>query len=224
MARPARAAVTQMVELNSAHASLSVTGNGLVTLTEDLARRFISIELDAGCGGPGGSRAFPPATSLTTGFRRTAPGPAARAALTIWRWGRHYAGDEIRPAAGRSGVSTFGAAGAATRFWPSAAVDPVMRIETVKARDPNRRRVAELFNAWWETPPSCKACKGQRPCRRGYQDRGSTGPRSAVARPPHRGPGRHSRCRLRPRPAGVRQVECCHLRTPANFKRSLGGI
>jgi hypothetical protein len=29
-------------------------------------------------------------------------------------------------------------------------LDPVERIEALKARDPRRQRIAELFNTWWE--------------------------------------------------------------------------
>lgn len=92
--RPARVRTfgrTQMVALNST-AFVAVTGNGL-TVTEDLARRFILCELDARCEDPE-QRQF------KAGFvgeieRRRAELLAA--ALTIWRWGRQNFAEVGRP-------------------------------------------------------------------------------------------------------------------------------
>jgi hypothetical protein len=86
--RPARVRVlgeTRMVPLNST-AFVAVTGNGL-TVTEDLARRFIQCELDARCEDPE-LRPFP-AGFLEEVERRRADLLAA--ALVIWRWGRQNA-------------------------------------------------------------------------------------------------------------------------------------
>jgi len=143
--RPARARVlgqTRMVELNST-AFIAVTGNGL-TVTEDLARRFILVELDARCEEPE-SRAFPPGFLDNIMVRRP---ELLAAALTIWRWGRHYATELTRG-------KPLGSFERWTQWCRDPLLtldccDPVERIETVKARDPKRRRVAELFTAWWE--------------------------------------------------------------------------
>ena len=86
--RPARVRVlgrSLMVPLNST-AFIAVTGNGL-TVTEDLARRFILCELDARCEDPE-SRPF------TSGFLKGIEHRRAEllaAVLTIWRWGRQNA-------------------------------------------------------------------------------------------------------------------------------------
>jgi hypothetical protein len=68
-----------------------VTGNGLV-LSEDLARRFITLELDAGVEDPE-ARDFR-GDLLKEVFEHR--GALLRDALTIWRWGR-LAGEDIRP-------------------------------------------------------------------------------------------------------------------------------
>lgn len=143
--RPARVRLlgqTRMVPLNST-AFVAITGNGL-TVTEDLARRFISCELDAHCEDPE-QRPFP------TGFldqveRRRAELLAA--VLTIWRWGR------LNTTALKRGKPL----GSFERWaeWcrdPLVALgcrDPVERIELLKANDPRRQRIADLFRTWWE--------------------------------------------------------------------------
>jgi hypothetical protein len=86
--RPARVRLlgqTRMVPLNST-ALIAVTGNGL-TVTEDLARRFISCQLDARCEDPE-LRPFPAGFLDQVEQRRA---DLLAAALTIWRWGRQNA-------------------------------------------------------------------------------------------------------------------------------------
>jgi hypothetical protein len=131
-----------MVPLNSA-AFIAVTGNG-VTLTEDLARRFIVCELDARCEDPE-SRPF------ETGFLESIEARRAEllaALLTIWRWGRLNASALVK---GKPlGSFEIWAAWCRDPLLGLGCQDPVERIETLKARDPRRQRVAELFGAWWE--------------------------------------------------------------------------
>ena len=86
--RPARVrlmATSQMVPLNSA-AFIAVIGNGL-SVSEDLARRFLGVDLDAQCEDPE-ARQFP-AGFLESIFGRRSDLLAG--ALTIWRWGRQKA-------------------------------------------------------------------------------------------------------------------------------------
>jgi hypothetical protein len=120
-----------------------VTGNGLV-LSEDLARRFIAIELDAGVEDPE-ARDFR-GDLLKDVFEHR--GALLRDALTIWRWGRN-AGDEIRP--GRP-LGSFHDWGRWCRdpLLALGCVDPAARVADVKANDPRRRQLAELFASWWE--------------------------------------------------------------------------
>jgi hypothetical protein len=90
------------------------------------------------------ARRFPP------GFlKRTAAGRAAllSAGLTIWRWGRQNAAalHQGRPLGSfedwcawvRDPLLTLGCA------------DPAARVAQIKASDPTRRALAELFAAWW---------------------------------------------------------------------------
>jgi hypothetical protein len=143
--RPARVRLlgqTRMVPLNST-AFVAITGNGL-TVTEDLARRFIPCELDARCEDP-------ELRPFSTGFLDQIEQRRAElltAVLTIWRWARQNATVLAR---GKS-LGSF-------ETWaewcrdPLVALgcrDPVERIEVLKANDPRRQRIAELFNNWWE--------------------------------------------------------------------------
>jgi hypothetical protein len=64
-------------------AFVAITGNG-ITLSEDLVRRFVVVELDPRMEDPE-NRAFPPGFLTSISARRT---ELLTAALTIWRWGR----------------------------------------------------------------------------------------------------------------------------------------
>jgi hypothetical protein len=99
--RPARVRVfgeLRMAVLNST-AFIAITGNGL-TVSEDLARRFINCKLDAGC-----------------------EDPESRSFETWCNWVR----DPLLMLGCR---------------------DPVERIEMLKAHDPYRQNIAELFKTW----------------------------------------------------------------------------
>jgi putative DNA primase/helicase len=143
--RPARVRVlgeTRMVLLNST-AFVAVTGNGL-SVTEDLARRFILCELDAHCEDPE-LRPFASGFLENIECRR---GELLAAVLTIWRWGRQNT----------TGLTRGKPLGSFETWseWcrdPLVALgccDPVERIEALKANDPRRQRIGELFRAWWE--------------------------------------------------------------------------
>ena len=141
--RPARCRVlgfSKMVELNSA-AFIAVTGNGL-SVSEDLARRFISVELDAGVEDPE-SREFKPGFIDGVFARR---GELLSSALTIWRWGMRAS-----PPAG----IPLGSFETWSRWVRDPLValgcrDPVERIRTAKTRDPARQHVVAIFSAWRE--------------------------------------------------------------------------
>jgi hypothetical protein len=143
--RPASVRVlgeTRTVMLNST-AFVAVTGNG-ITLSEDLTRRFIVCEIDARCEDPE-TRPFADGFLEEVERRRA---ELLAAVLTIWRWGRQNA----------STLSKGKALGSFERWagWcrdPLLALgccDPVERIEALKANDPRRQHVVELFRAWWE--------------------------------------------------------------------------
>jgi hypothetical protein len=141
--RPARVRVfgeLRMAGLNST-AFIAITGNGL-TVSEDLARRFISCKLDAGCEDPE-SRSFGPGFLDQIEQDRD---ELLSAALTIWRYGRQNQQHlkRGRPLGSfetwcdwvRDPLLTLGCS------------DPVERVDMLKAHDPYRQKIAELFKTW----------------------------------------------------------------------------
>jgi hypothetical protein len=142
--RPARVRVlgrSEMVEMNST-AFVIVTGNGL-SLSEDLSRRFLDCELDA-------RMEDPEARPLQAGFLDRILERRAELlsdVLTIWRWGRQNSAGLHR---GQSlGSYEQWAAWIRDPLLALGCADPVARMRDAKANDPQRRRLDELFNAWW---------------------------------------------------------------------------
>jgi len=132
---------SRMVTLE--HASfIALTGNGL-TVSEDLARRFLYCELDAHCEDPE-RRSFEP--GFIDSIRMDRSGLLS-AALTIWRWGRQTKMNRGIP------LGSFEEWGVWVRdpLLALGCPDPVDRVRQIKERDPARQRVIELFAAWWET-------------------------------------------------------------------------
>jgi hypothetical protein len=131
----------RMLVLNST-AFVVVTGNAL-TVSEDLARRFISAELDARMEDPE-ERPFQPGFLKSIGERRA---ELLGDLLTIWRWRRQNAGAlrRGRPLGSfetwcewvRDPLLTLGCA------------DPVERISEAKGKDQRRRRAVEILSTWW---------------------------------------------------------------------------
>jgi hypothetical protein len=130
-----------LIPLN-ALAQLFVTGNG-VLLAQDIVRRFIPTEFDAGMEDPE-RRSFPGGDILANTVHRR---PELLAALlTIWRWGR-----------GSGDIKRGVVLGSYERWcaWvrdPLLALgcrDPVDRLSEAKARDPFRQTISALFDAWW---------------------------------------------------------------------------
>ena len=131
---------SRMVTLE--HASfIALTGNGL-SVSEDLARRFLYCELDAHCEDPE-RRSFEPGF---IDYIREHRSELVSASLTIWRWGRQTEMKRGVP------LGSFEQWGESVRD-PLVALglpDPVDRIRQIKERDPARQRVIEMFAAWWE--------------------------------------------------------------------------
>jgi hypothetical protein len=143
--RPARVRLlgqTRMVPLNST-AFVAITGNGL-TVTEDLARRFVTWELNARCEDPE-LRPFP-AGFLEDIERRRAE--LLGAALTIWRWGRQNA--VWLPRSKPLGSFETWAEWCRDPLVALGCCDPVERIQSLKANDPRRQRIGDIFSTWWE--------------------------------------------------------------------------
>jgi len=158
--RPARVRVlgkSQMVPLNSC-AFISLTGNGLA-VSEDLARRFLSCNLDA-------QMEDPEAREFAPGFldRILAARPALLAAvLTIWRWGRQNPSEMTRGL--RLGSFETWAEWVRDPLLTLGCADPVKRIQEAKAGDARRRLVFELFDAWYAEHGT-----GQKPAKDLHED------------------------------------------------------
>lgn len=142
--RPARVRLlgkSRMLPLNSS-ALITLTGNGL-TISEDLARRFLTVEMDPHMEDPE-ARSF--ATDIRADVTRRRVELLA-ASLTIWRWGR------------RGGANKRGKPLGSFELWCEwvrdplltlGCKDPVERISEAKERDGRRQAIAELFLIWWE--------------------------------------------------------------------------
>ena len=141
--RPARVRVmgkSLMVPVNSA-AFIALTGNGL-TVSEDLARRFLSCILDAGMEDPE-ARPFAPGYLDRIMGRRP---ELLAAALTIWRWGRQNSDSLTRGL--RLGSFETWCEWVRDPLLTLGCADPVQRSRDAKADDPRRRQVMDLYDAW----------------------------------------------------------------------------
>lgn len=143
--RPARVRImgrSAMAALNCA-AFIAVTGNGL-SVSEDLARRFLEVPLDPQCEDPE-ARPFAPGFLDDILMRRS---ELLAAALTILRWGRQNTASLTR---GLS-VGSFETWAEWVRdpLLTLGCQDPVERARAAKVNDPQRQRVAEVFATWWE--------------------------------------------------------------------------
>jgi hypothetical protein len=141
---PARVRVlgkSEMRKLNAA-AFVVLTGNGL-TITEDLARRFVVVNLDAGMEDPE-SRPFERDILKEIANRRS---ELLAALLTIWRWGRKTSG-----LARGLPFGSFESWTISVRD-PMLALgcqDPVERVRETKQQDSQRQQIADIFSTWWD--------------------------------------------------------------------------
>ncbi|MDX5931837.1 hypothetical protein [Acidiphilium acidophilum] len=136
---------TRMVLLNST-AFVAVTGNGL-SVSEDLARRFLACELDPKCDDPE-ARDFPDGRDGFLATIRARRGELLTAALTIWRWGRQNDADLTKGKA--FGSFETWARWVRDPLLTLGCADPVEAIARAKARDPRRLKLVEMFDQWWE--------------------------------------------------------------------------
>ena len=142
--RPARVRVlgrSQMVPLN-ASTFVILTGNGL-SVSEDLARRFIAVDFDARTEDPE-ARTFPGDIRAEVAKRRN---ELLAALLTIWRWGRIE--DDLK--SGRMlGSFEQWCAWVRDPLLALGCQDPADRVSEAKERDGRRQVIAELFAIWSE--------------------------------------------------------------------------
>jgi hypothetical protein len=142
--RPARVRLlgrSQMVPLN-ASAFVILTGNGL-TVSEDLARRFVAVDLDARTEDPE-LRPFATDIRVAVTQRRT---ELLAALLTIWRWGR--IATNIKPGIALGSFAQW-CRWVRDPLLALGCQDPVVRISEAKQRDGHRQVVADLFSIWWD--------------------------------------------------------------------------
>jgi hypothetical protein len=142
--RPARVRLlgrSQMMPLN-ASAFVILTGNGL-TVSEDLARRFVAVDFDARTEDPE-VRPFVSDIRVEVTQRRT---ELLAALLTIWRWGR--IATNIRPGVALGSFAQW-CRWVRDPLLALGCQDPVERISEAKQRDARRQAVADLFAIWWD--------------------------------------------------------------------------
>jgi hypothetical protein len=132
---------SQMVLLN-ASAFVVLTGNGL-TVSEDLARRFIIVELDPRTEDPE-ERPFKMDIRAEVKKRRT---ELLAALLNIWRWGR--VSPSIEPGLPLGSFEQW-CRWVRDPLLALGCQDPVERIGETKERDSSRQAIAQLFTTWWE--------------------------------------------------------------------------
>lgn len=122
---------------------LACTGNGL-TISEDLTRRFLMVEMDAGMEDPT-RRPFRGDFLAVIEADRSA---LLADALIIWRWGR-IQGEALPEGAPIGSFGTW-ARWCRDPLVALGCADPVLRLAQLNANDPRRRQIAELFGAIWE--------------------------------------------------------------------------
>lgn len=131
----------RMLLLNST-AFVIVTGNAL-TVSEDLARRFITAELDARMEDPE-ERPFLPGFLKSIGERRA---ELLADVLTIWRWGRQNL-DVLKRGRPLGSFETW-CEWVRDPLLTLGCADPVERISEVKGKDQRRGRAVEILSTWW---------------------------------------------------------------------------
>jgi hypothetical protein len=140
--RPSKARIfgkLVLIRLN-ALAFQAVTGNGL-TLSKDIVRRFIRVELDARMEDPE-IRVF--TSNLLQDLRRDRLDALAEL-LTIWRWGRQTP----LPRGVPFGSYEQWAEWVRDPLIALGCQDPVARLSVTKTQDPARQQIANAFNRWW---------------------------------------------------------------------------
>jgi hypothetical protein len=148
--RPAKVRQFRTLDLVTLNAlcSVFVTGNGIL-LAQDIVRRFIPTELDAGIEDPE-RRPFDGDIVAEIAARRS---ELLAALLTVWRWGR------------QNKRLKRGIALGSYEQWCSwvrdplldlGCQDPVKRVLETKRRDPYRQMIGTLFVTWW-------SCHGDNP-------------------------------------------------------------
>ena len=142
--RPARVRLlgkSQMVPLNTS-TFVILTGNGL-TVSEDLARRFIAVDLDPRMENPE-ARPFKTDIRAEAAARRV---ELLAALLTIWRWGR--LAKDIKPGLQLGSFEQW-CGWVRNPLLALGCRDPVERVCEAKERDAERQAIVDIFSIWWD--------------------------------------------------------------------------
>jgi hypothetical protein len=131
---------SKMVPLTT-NAFIAVTGNA-IRISEDLARRFFVVELDAMCENPE-QRAFGEDFSASIRSHRA---DLVGAVLTIWRWGRQTDLVSGLPL----GSFEQWASWCRDPLLALGCADPVQRAAAGKSQDPRRQYAFEILQTWYE--------------------------------------------------------------------------
>jgi hypothetical protein len=131
---------SQMVSLN-ASAMVILTGNGL-TVSEDLARRFMAVDLDPGTENPEARRFTTNICDEVTNNRDR----LLAAALTIWRWGRVA---QRLPAGQPLGSFEQWCRWVRDPLLALGCQDAAERVGEAKERDGRRQLITDLFVIRW---------------------------------------------------------------------------
>jgi hypothetical protein len=129
---------SRMVRLTT-NAFIAVTGNA-VSISEDLARRFLVVDLDAKCENPE-QRSFNEDFGTSIKEHRA---DLLAAVLTIWLWGRQ---NSLEPGLPLGSFEQW-ASWCRDPLLALGCVDPVQRTADLKSEDPLRQRIFEFLQAW----------------------------------------------------------------------------
>jgi putative DNA primase/helicase len=124
-------------------AFLAITGNA-VHIAEDIARRILKICIDARMENPE-QRSFPP-SFLETIFARRAD--LLSACLTIWRWGVQQ-GEQLQRGLPLGSYERW-ARWCRDPLLALGCRDPIERVSQIKAADPKRQYIVDVFAKWWQ--------------------------------------------------------------------------
>jgi hypothetical protein len=130
---------SRMVPLNT-KAFIAATGNA-VRISEDLARRFIVVNLDAKCENPE-QRSFHEDFCASIKERRA---DLLAAILMIWRWGRQTS---LKPGMPLGSFEQW-AAWCRDPLLALGCVDPVHHATDLKFEDPHRQQIFEFLETWY---------------------------------------------------------------------------
>jgi len=131
---------TKLVQIPT-NTFLAITGNAL-RVSEDLARRFLVVDLDAGCEDPE-LRPFANEFGISIQNRQH---ELLAAILTIWRWGRQNDLKRGLPLGSFERWSSW----CRDPLTALGCADPVRRISEIKREDPRRVQVVEFLTLWHE--------------------------------------------------------------------------